>query len=97
MSENLTLLKAIRAPVAKELNEIGIYTIEQLANTSSKDLEKDLGLDINVAEEWIDSAVRYLDGNEKPKIPPGEEVTSKYSMKTTESREFEEESQNKVI
>ncbi|TFF97499.1 MAG: hypothetical protein EU547_04180 [Promethearchaeota archaeon] len=90
MTQNLTLLKNIRASEAEDLEEIGIFTIEQLAESSPKDLEKDLGIDINIAEKWIVKAIQYLEDNEKPKVPPNEELTSKYSMKTTTTRDIEQ-------
>jgi len=90
MSKNLTLLEGITAPIAETLEEVGITTIEQLANSSPQKLEKDMGFDFNTIEKWISNAIQYLEGAEKPKVPPDEEMTSKYSMKTTTKRDIEE-------
>lgn len=90
MSRNLTILEGITASVAEKLHNIGINTIEKLANYSPDELQKDAGVDINIVEKWIATAHQYLENKEKPKIPPDKELTSKYSLKTTTERDMEE-------
>ncbi|TXT65843.1 MAG: hypothetical protein BAJALOKI1v1_360007 [Promethearchaeota archaeon] len=90
MSKNLTLIEGITAPITETLKKVGIKTIEQLANSSPQKLEKELTYSFEIIEEWISNAIKYLEGEKTPKIPPGIELTSKYSMKTTTKRDMEE-------
>jgi predicted RecB family nuclease len=91
MSRNLTRIDGLTATLASELHDIGITTIEQLAESEPKDLSKELGIKVNLAESFISQAVTFLEEAEEPTLVTGEKMTSKYSMKTTAKRDLETE------
>jgi predicted RecB family nuclease len=94
MSKNLTQIEGITAAFAKELTDGGIDTIDQLANSAPKEISKLTGISIQLAEKWIAKANNFSDKlreeRNKPIVPPGEKMTSSYSMKTTTKRDMEE-------
>jgi len=90
MTMNLTQLEGISAVVAEELLDEGIKTIEQLAASTPEKISKIAGVSVIISEEWIAKANTFLRNKEEPKVPPGEKLTSKYSMKTTTKRDIEE-------
>ena len=91
MSRNLTRINGLTAALASELNEIGITTIEQLAEYNPQELSKDLGIKVTLAEVFIDQAVNFLEEGTEPTLITGDKMTSRYSMKTTTKRDMETE------
>ncbi|TFF84875.1 MAG: helix-hairpin-helix domain-containing protein [Promethearchaeota archaeon] len=90
MAMNLTQIEGISIVVAEELLDEGIKTVEQLADSTPEQISKIIGVSVTISEEWIAKANEFLRNNEQPKVPPGEKLTSKYSMKTTTKRDIEE-------
>ncbi|MFO7795778.1 MAG: helix-hairpin-helix domain-containing protein [Promethearchaeati archaeon] len=90
MTMNLTQIEVISAVLAEELLDEGIKTIEQLAASTPEKISKIAGVSVIISEEWIAKANTFLRNKEEAKVPPGEKLTSKYSMKTTTKRDIEE-------
>jgi predicted RecB family nuclease len=94
MSKNLTQIEGITAAFAKELSDGGINTIDQLASSAPKEISRVVGISIQLAEKWIAKASKFSDKlreeKNEPIVPPGEKMTSGYSMKTTTKRDMEE-------
>ncbi|MBD3341562.1 MAG: hypothetical protein GF353_20830 [Candidatus Lokiarchaeota archaeon] len=90
MSKNLVRIEGINAVMAEKLSFEGIKTIEQVTTTNLNEFCSILDLDIPSAEKIIKSAEDLLLEEEPEKVPPDQELTSKYSMKTTAKRDMDE-------
>ncbi|TFG26456.1 MAG: hypothetical protein EU532_09705 [Promethearchaeota archaeon] len=90
MSENLILVRDVDQERKKKLNKAGIQPIEQLANAKIEELLLIEGFDVRLSEKLIANAIKFLEIEEEPKLPKNGKITSKYSMKTTNKRDTEQ-------
>ena len=75
--DDLTIIKGIGNSAELKLNEAGIYTISQLAKSTSGKISKIKGFGVNLSEQIISSAKELLSENGAPEVKKNQKNPNK--------------------